>query len=277
MLHCNNAFEGYDMVTKASKAGGKKPFKKTVAPVKPQALPVAEKKVVVAPKVVAAPVVAKAIEPVAKAVTAAVDTASKPDIVPEIAPKAAIEAVEKTADVVAETVTETVEQVAQPVKKLIKDAAPELAAVANKGTDIMEATIEKTQAVFADLNDRAKAQVEKNTKLVAEATEFAKGNVEALVESGKIAAKGLETLGQDAAEYSRKSFESATAALKSMSAVKSPADFFKLQSDFVRSSMDALVAESTKNTEAFMKLAGEAAQPVSSRFAVAVEKVKAAA
>ncbi|MEG3180944.1 phasin family protein [Sphingomonas sp. LT1P40] len=270
------------MVTKASKAGGKKPFKKTVAPAKPTASPVAEKKAVVEPKVVAAPVVAKAIEPVAKAVTATVEAAPKTAIVPEIAPKAAIEAVEETAskeivNVVAETAAEAVEQVAQPVENLIKDAAPELAAVANKGTDIMEATIEKTQAVFADLNDRAKVQVEKNTKLVAEATEFAKGNVEALVESGKIAAKGLETIGQDAAEYSRKSFESATAALKSMSAVKSPADFFKLQSDFVRSSMDALVAESTKNTEAFMKLAGDAAQPVSSRFAVAVEKVKAAA
>ncbi|MBX4390079.1 phasin family protein, partial [Mycobacterium tuberculosis] len=79
----------------------------------------------------------------------------------------------------------------------------------------MEA-IEKTQAMFAELNDKAKAQVEKNTKLVGEMTELAKGNVEALVESGKITAKGLETLGQDAAEYSRKSFESATATLKSM-------------------------------------------------------------
>jgi len=62
-----------------------------------------------------------------------------------------------------------------------------------------------------------------------------------------------------------------------MSSVKSPADFFKLQSDFVRQSFDAIVAETSKNTEAMMKLAGDAAQPLSSRFAVAVEKVKTAA
>ena len=35
--------------------------------------------------------------------------------------------------------------------------------------------------------------------------EFNKGNVEALVESSKIAAKGFETLGQDAAEYAASS------------------------------------------------------------------------
>jgi len=131
--------------------------------------------------------------------------------------------------------------------------------------------------MFADWNEKAKAQAEKGTKLVAEATEFAKGNVEAMVESGKIAARGFEVIGQDAADYGRRSFESATAALKSMSAVKSPADFFKLQSDYVRTAFDSMVAETSKNTEAMIKLAGDAAQPLSSRMALAVEKVKTTA
>ena len=95
--------------------------------------------------------------------------------------------------------------------------------------------------------------------------------------SGKIAAKGFESLGQDAAEYGRKSFETATAALKSFATVKSPTEFFKLQSDFVRGAFDSYVAEASKNTEAVLKLAGDAAQPISSRFAVAAEKVKTAA
>ncbi|RYE04000.1 MAG: phasin family protein, partial [Sphingomonadales bacterium] len=88
---------------------------------------------------------------------------------------------------------------------------------------------------------------------------------------------GLETLGQDAADYGRKSFETATAALKTFATVKSPAELFKLQSDFFRTSFDSYVAEASKNTEAFIKLAGDAVQPLSSRFAVAAEKVKAAA
>jgi len=45
----------------------------------------------------------------------------------------------------------------------------------------------------------------------------------------------------------------------------------------VKSSFESAVAESTKVTEAWLKLAGEIAQPLSNRFAVAVEKVKATA
>ncbi len=233
------------MATKAPRAGVKKPVAKTVT--KPKA---------VAPKAEAVMALAEPVEAEAEAAT-----------------QAAVETAPKAAEVVAETLTPTAEQIAET----IEDTATKTADTAIKGTDIMETTIEKTQALFADFNDRAKATVEKNTKLVAEATEFAKGNVEALVESGKIAAKGFETLGQEAAEYSRKSFENATATLKSLSAVKTPADFFKLQSDYVRSAFDSVVAETSKNTEAFIKLAGDAAQPISSRFAVAVEKVKTAA
>src|SRR3546814_7170974 len=98
---------------------------------------------------------------------------------------------------------------------------------------------------------------------------FAKGNIEAIVESSKIAAKGFEALGQDSAEYGRKSFEDATATLKQFAAVKSPAEFFKLQSDYVRSAFDAVVAETSKKTEAVLKLAGDVAQPLSNRAAVA--------
>lgn len=159
--------------------------------------------------------------------------------------------------------------------------APATVATIQKEVTIMEANLknaaEKAQTLFAEANERAKAAVEKGTKLFEEANEFSKGNIEAIVESGKIAAKGIETLGQDAADYSRKQFEGATAALKSLSAVKSPTDFFKLHSDYVRSAFDSVVAQTSKNTEAMLKLAGEVAQPISNRVAVAVEKAKIAA
>jgi phasin family protein len=136
---------------------------------------------------------------------------------------------------------------------------------------------DKGQAYFAEFNTRAKAAFEKASKGVEEMNEFGKGNVEAFVESGKIAAKGLETLGQGYAEFGRKSFEGATAALKNLAAVKTPAEFLQLHSDYVRGQFDALVAETSKNTEAFIKLAGDVAQPISNRIAVAAEKAKVAA
>src|SRR3546814_11303900 len=75
-------------------------------------------------------------------------------------------------------------------------------------------------------NEKAKVAVEKSGKIIEELNELTKGNVEAVVESGKIAAKGAETLGQEAADYSRRSFEKATATMKSFASVKSPTEFF---------------------------------------------------
>ena len=161
---------------------------------------------------------------------------------------------------------------------------PTAASPASKKESIMATTIEnmtagtdKAQAFFTDASERAKGAVAKSSKMFEEAGAFGKGNVEALVESSKIAAKGFETLSQEAAEYGRKSFEDATAAFKTLASVKSPTEFMKLQSDFVRGAFDAMVAETSRSTETMLKLAGEVAQPISNRIAVAAEKMKTSA
>ncbi len=250
------------MATKGPKTGGAKPAApKPAARAKPaprqKAAPEAEKPepakvpetIVPAPVAEPAPILAAA----PQEVTETVEAVAAP----------VVEAVTQTATPAAEAVVETV--VAAPVRETARMET------------VIENNVNKAQAFFADFNDRTKAAVEKSTKLVEEANDFAKGNVEALVESGRIAAKGLEGLGQDAAEYGRKSFESATATLKNLAAIKSPTDFFKLQSDYLRGAFDSYVAEASKNTEAMIKLASDAAQPLSNRFAVAAEKVKTAA
>jgi phasin family protein len=182
---------------------------------------------------------------------------------------------------VAKVTPEIVETAVAEATANTNQTAEPAAATADKDLGIMaitfENSVEKSQAMFADMNDRTKAAVEKSTKLVEDFNDFAKGNVEALVESGRITAKGIEALGQEAADYSRRSFESTTAALKSMASVKSPTDFFKLQSDFLRTSFDSYVAGASRGTEAMLKLAGDAVQPLQNRVAVAVEKAKIAA
>ena len=139
-----------------------------------------------------------------------------------------------------------------------------------------EAVAERVQAIFGDVNEQARVALEKNVRLVEELTEITKGNVEALVASSKVAAKGVETLGQEAAEYGRKTFEEATGALRSFAEVKSPTDLFKLQSEFAKSQFDSIVAQNSKLSEAAIKLAGEIFEPLSSRYSVAAERVKSA-
>ncbi|MFA6116255.1 MAG: phasin family protein [Sphingomonas sp.] len=244
---------------------------KTVAKpaTKPVAAPVAPK-AVVAP----APVAAKPVPPVAAKVELPAPVAPVPAAIVETVVE---QVIEKAADTAVKT-TEPVVEAIEAIKPAIVETP---VALIQKEVKTMEANLknaaEKAQTLFAEANERAKAAVEKGTKLFEEANEFSKGNIEAIVESGKIAAKGFESFGQDAADYSRKQFEGATAALKSLSTIKSPTDFFKLQSDYVRSSFDSIVAQTSKNTEAMLKLAGEVAQPISNRVALAAEKAKIAA
>lgn len=136
---------------------------------------------------------------------------------------------------------------------------------------------EKTQAHFADMNTRGKDAMEKSAKFFTEMSGFTKGNVEALVESGKVVASGLQTMAQDQAAFVRKQFEDATAAARTLATVKSPTEFVKLQGDFVRQQFDAMVAQGSRSTETMLKLAGEVVQPVANRVAETVEKMKQAA
>lgn len=181
-------------------------------------------------------------------------------------------------------VVETPKVEAAPVQTPTK-AEPVAAAAVQKGTTAMNDTVkkitnetnERAQALFGDINARAKTAMEKGNKMFEEMNDLNKGNIEAIVESSKLVAKGAETINQQAAEYGRKSFENATVAMKSFASVKSPTELFQLQSEYVRATFDSFISETSKNSETVLKLAGEAMQPISNRFAVAAEKIKTAA
>ncbi|HEY1125708.1 MAG TPA: phasin family protein [Sphingobium sp.] len=184
---------------------------------------------------------------------------------------------------------------AKPVAPIVKKtaipapaSAPAVAKAAKKGTSVMTDALEtakayaedakiKFQSAFTDASDKAKLALEKSSKAIEEMGELAKGNYEAIVESSKIAAKGVETLSQEAVEFSRKSFEKSTATFKSFAAVKSPSEFFQLQSELMSAAFDSFATEAAKNSEKFLKLAGDVSQPISNRVAIVSEKVKALA
>jgi phasin family protein len=171
----------------------------------------------------------------------------------------------------AETVTETA---TKTVHDSIEGSSNMNTETLDRVQETQQATAERFTAAFGDVNERSREAMQKSARLVEEMTDLTKGNVEALVASSKVAARGVEQLSQEAAEFSRRSFEQASATLKSFTEVRSPTDFFKLQSDYARSAFDNMVAESSKMSEAVIKLAGEVAEPITSRVAVAADRVK---
>jgi phasin family protein len=134
-----------------------------------------------------------------------------------------------------------------------------------------------TESLFSGFNERAKSGFEKSAKLGEKLTNVTKGNVEALVASGRTVAKGAETLTQEAAAYSKKSFETAVDAVKGFTAAKTPMELFQLQGAYAKSSFESAAAEAAKLSELWVKLASDIFQPLSSRYTEAADKIKAAA
>jgi phasin family protein len=178
----------------------------------------------------------------------------------------------KPAPMVAETAKP---DISSPTAAVSADSKPKDTIM--DATSTIENATAKTQAFFGDAQARTQATMEKSAKLFEDMVAFNKDNLEAVVESSKIAAKGAETLGQGAADYAKRSFEHATQVMQTLSSVKSPTEFMKLQSGFARSAFDSMVAQTSRSTEHMMKLAGEIAQPLSNRVAVAAEKMKTVA
>lgn len=236
----------------------------------------------VQPEVVKAEPISAA-EPLASVELAPVELAPAPvETIPETAVPAPVVPV-------AASVVEPVSPVPAPAvvaKARVAKAKPASAALPpkTKGMTVMATTVppkpkaaaEKVKMMITDFNDRAKTAFEKSVKAGEELTEFTKGNMEALATSAKTAAKGAETLGQEMAEYGKKSFETASATMKSLAAVKTPTEMFQIQSDYAKSAFDSAVAEASKFSEAWLKLAGDVFQPLSSRYAIAAEKFKSA-
>jgi phasin family protein len=172
---------------------------------------------------------------------------------------------------------------AKPRKITRKTVSPKVAAKANftvtelkekimtakTTTDLSKPIVE----AFGEYQNRAKAAYDKGTETLAEATDFAKGNVEALVESTKIFTAGVQDFSKGYVEEAKTAYETVSADVKELAAIKSPTELFQLQGKIVRRNFDAMVANSSKGTDAFLKLATEAFAPIKGRVTLAADKL----
>jgi len=132
---------------------------------------------------------------------------------------------------------------------------------------------EKMSESVAELQNRSQAAYEKSSQMMTEMSGVAKGNVEAMVESGKIFSSGMQDIAKTYVEDAKSAYEQMTADLKEMAAVKSPTELLQIQGKIMRRNFDVLVASTSKNAEKMMKLSNDALTPISARANVATEKM----
>ena len=117
-----------------------------------------------------------------------------------------------------------------------------------------------------------KANMDKAMKTAEELVSFGQGNLEALVKSGQIWAAGVQDLGKQFAASAQAQVDQTMATWKALAGVKSLKEAMELQTTLARSSVEKAVAETSKLTDASMKLAEQTFAPLTARMSLAVER-----
>ena len=234
------------------------------APVKaaPVATPVPVKKAVAAQKPVKKVTAPKAVAPAPKTAAKPVAKASAKKTAP------AKPAAKKAAPV----------RKAKAAKPAAKPIAPVLTIPQLKEKIMATASKQKDLSKLIDtavstVKTKTKAAYAKSAAVAGEVGSLSKGNVEAVVESGKILANGFKDIGADYVAETKSAYETATGDFKKLAAIKSPTELFQLQGELLRRNFDAAVAFGSKETEKLVKLTNDAFAPISTRVSVMVDKV----
>ena len=156
----------------------------------------------------------------------------------------------------------------------VDDAQPEVQA------DVSEAVSTELTGSFAGLPpiiDETRAQMDKVMKSAEDMMSFGQGNMEALIKASQIWAAGVQDLTKTFAATAQAQMDATMSNFKALAGVKSIQDAVELQSTLARTSVETVVTEASKMTDASMKLAEQAIAPITARVTLAVEKFGRAA
>ncbi|QDZ03436.2 phasin family protein [Nitratireductor mangrovi] len=102
-----------------------------------------------------------------------------------------------------------------------------------------------------------------------DAGKFGKEYMDTSLKSAAALSKGFQAIAAEATEYSKKQFETATAAFESLVAAKSLDKAVEVQSDYAKQAYESFVAEATKLGDLYADMAKDAYKPFESIVAKA--------
>ena len=141
----------------------------------------------------------------------------------------------------------------------------------DKTLQVMKEGMEKATKGLESSQMKLKEGVQKAVKQSEEMMAFGQGNMEAMIKASQIYASGFQDISKHFAASSKESLEESMAFTKSLMGVKSVKEAVDLQTGFAKSSIEKAVAESSKLTDASVKLAEMAIASLTARVALAVE------
>jgi phasin family protein len=159
-----------------------------------------------------------------------------------------------------------------------KAAAKTKATSPRKGQTKMANTTKNAQDTIETMtavnNEAFKEGFEKSIKSINDVSAFQKDNLDAVIASATVAGKGAEKLNADTMNFAKKSMEDTVAASKALTSAKSVQEMIELQTNFMKSSMDAYMSQINSVTDLYAGTVKDAMAPLNARVSAAVEMVQ---
>ena len=97
--------------------------------------------------------------------------------------------------------------------------------------------------------------------------DFSKQQLEAITSASSTWTKGLQELAAESTDYTKKAFAAGSATLEKLAGARSLEAAIQIQSDYAKQSYEGFVAQSSKVSELFAKVASDALKPVTTAYA----------
>src|SRR5208283_4405950 len=96
---------------------------------------------------------------------------------------------------------------------------------------------------------------------------FSKQQIEALTAASSTWTKGLQEIAAESTDYSKKAFAASSAVFEKILGARSVEAAIQIQTDYAKQAYEGLVAQASKVSELYAKVASDALKPVTAAYA----------
>jgi hypothetical protein len=95
---------------------------------------------------------------------------------------------------------------------------------------------------------------------------FSKDQLDAFTTASTTWSKGLQELAAESTDYSKRAFAAGTATFEKLLGARSVESAIQIQSEFVKQTYEGFVAQATKVSELYTRVASDALKPVTTAY-----------
>jgi len=134
-----------------------------------------------------------------------------------------------------------------------------------------EAAISMAKAAFEEVANTSRDAMERALKTVDTITGMSRGNVDALLQSSRVASGGLQDIAREVSNFSRNNFDKTLAAAQELTHAKTSPELMNLQSEFAKAQFTSAIDEISSLAESMFKIMSDIFEPLQRQALIAAQ------